>query len=38
MRRHHNLAHSALIHSVGEDLAALCEKDTGRFREGVVGD
>ena len=34
----HDLAHSAFIHSVGENLAALCKKDAGRSRGGAVGD
>lgn len=37
-RRPHDLAHSALVHGVGEDLAALCEEDAGRFCGGAVGD
>lgn len=32
------LAHGALVHGVGEDLAALREEDTGGFRGGAVGD
>ncbi len=33
-----NLAHGALIHSVCEDFAPLCEEDAGRFCGGAVGD
>ena len=34
----HDLGHSAFIHSVGKNLAALCKKDAGRSCGGAVGD